>query len=226
MHIPKTAGTVFGSLIRQKLTYSKKFLPKEYLDNIEEVRECKYQMYGGHVPYPVAKKMNVDFDYITMLRNPIDRCVSHWLEFKKYSEYKDLTLDEFIYADEFKNLTTNYYARYLVFEQDWYAINTRTPWEHIIESEKVPMYIDEHRLLYKASQVLNSFKFIGIQEKFFMSIVKFNKIFGIGINEVPTILSSHSDKLSEKYRDELVKRNYVDINLYSYFYAKFMKESV
>src|ERR1044071_1730256 len=86
LHIPKAAGTTLHSVIERQfqpaVTYT---IPgadspqgiKEFIELPPEQR-AKIRLLKGHMPYGLHKYLSVPATYITMLRDPVDRVVSHY----------------------------------------------------------------------------------------------------------------------------------------------------
>ena len=86
LHIPKAAGTTLHSVIERQfqpaVTYT---IPgadspqgiKEFIALPPEQRE-KIRLLKGHMPFGLHKYLSVPATYITMLREPVDRVISHY----------------------------------------------------------------------------------------------------------------------------------------------------
>ncbi|MGB7925628.1 MAG: sulfotransferase family 2 domain-containing protein [Pyrinomonadaceae bacterium] len=86
LHIPKAGGTTLHGVIERhfapEITYSiSGMMPsqsiKEFIELAPERRE-RIRLVKGHMPYGLHKYLSVPATYITMLRDPVDRVVSHY----------------------------------------------------------------------------------------------------------------------------------------------------
>jgi hypothetical protein len=86
LHIPKAAGTTLHSVVerqfapRATFTISGSDSPggiKEFIALSPEQRE-KIRLVKGHMPYGLHEFLSVPATYITMLRDPVDRVISHY----------------------------------------------------------------------------------------------------------------------------------------------------
>ena len=86
LHIPKAGGTTLHSVIERQfaphvtftisgMTPSKSI--REFIELPPE-RRSKIRLLKGHMPYGLHKYLSVPATYITMLRDPVDRVVSHY----------------------------------------------------------------------------------------------------------------------------------------------------
>ncbi len=86
LHIPKAGGTTLHTVIerqfRPEITYSiNGMTPSRSIKELGELppeRREKIRLVKGHMPYGLHKFLNVPATYITMLRDPVDRVVSHY----------------------------------------------------------------------------------------------------------------------------------------------------
>lgn len=86
MHIPKTAGTSFRLFLRRATEAQEGIcLPEindNYLDYGAFLREstaiaASYDLIYGHFPYHVSKLLPPVNTVVTVLRDPLERCISH-----------------------------------------------------------------------------------------------------------------------------------------------------
>src|ERR1051325_3091753 len=86
LHIPKAGGTTLHSVIERQFSPAVTFsitgmTPsqsiKEFIELPPERRE-RIRLLKGHMPYGLHKYLSVPATYITMLRDPVDRVVSHY----------------------------------------------------------------------------------------------------------------------------------------------------
>jgi len=128
LHIPKTAGTTFKTLMMQKFINSTKII-----DLKPVVKRCDGVLTNSPINFSTYREKyihghftfkdfiyNEEFTYITWLRNPIERVVSHYYYFKvkpitAYThpvehkiKYENLSLEEFIQIPCMQNIQSYY----------------------------------------------------------------------------------------------------------------------
>lgn len=87
LHIPKTAGTTFNGVLRE--VYGSGFLripPRKWQKTRRLPKGTR--VVTGHMPYGVHYKWNVEPQYITFLRDPVERILSLWWHAKKHTNHK------------------------------------------------------------------------------------------------------------------------------------------
>lgn len=83
LHVPKTGGKTMAAALRYKYPAQTLFLDSLYapLELIEEIpleRRRRARAVTGHLHYGVHRHMPQTCEYITMLRDPVARVVSHY----------------------------------------------------------------------------------------------------------------------------------------------------
>ena len=84
IHIPKTSGSSFkASLLRRYADkhgryYNFRGLRKLFIDSKKDLK-----VIGGHMPYGAHHFLNKQYHYITFLRDPIQRSISHYYFIKQ-----------------------------------------------------------------------------------------------------------------------------------------------
>jgi hypothetical protein len=87
LHIPKTAGTSFNHILRD--IYGKSFYRVKPGGKWRKAKRLPVstRCVTGHMPYGIHKKWKLeDFQYVTLLRYPVDRIISLWWFKKEYSD--------------------------------------------------------------------------------------------------------------------------------------------
>src|SRR5690349_1326721 len=84
LHIPKAAGTTLNTILAKRFRRRDVFTirnPKkavEELAGLPDAKRAKLKLIKGHFAYGLHKEVGRPFEYITVLREPVDRVVSHY----------------------------------------------------------------------------------------------------------------------------------------------------
>ena len=216
LHIPKTAGTTWRSIIDLQLgsenviTYYNQS-NSSLIDNLWALVASKPNNLGliGHYNFGVHNNLNRapltnrEYKYYTFLRNPIDITVSAYYERLKR------------YPNEFKkqNGTTMTILEHIESHQHFYDnIQTR-----MIAGPPGSRKINQQELILAKENINNNFDFVGILEKFDESILLLSKILkwrpcrygALNQNLEPKTL----DQITEKY---IKKITFYDSQLYNF----------
>src|SRR4030065_40875 len=172
---------------------------------------------------PTSKTYEVNFRYATILRNPIDRCLSHWKEVNSYLSIinSTLSLDQFIEHPIYKKLFNNYQSRYLGFFPDWTTIAGTNNAEHHLTFATMEMDIDDNILYTNCISTLDKFESIGIKEYFQESVLLAEKILKFSHYIPREKRTDYSSYLSDDIVSFLKKSNEVDFEVYRYAVKKF-----
>ena len=85
IHIPKTAGETFNMVLQRhypgEATFDSPSVPFsvviEQLDNLSEQRKASVGCITGHIPFGLHRYLDQEVRYFTILRDPVDRVISH-----------------------------------------------------------------------------------------------------------------------------------------------------
>ncbi len=84
LHIPKCGGATLQSIIRRHLSKAETFITvppweksKALLLGLTEYQRNSIKFLTGHFSYGIHEAIPSPATYITMLRNPVDRIISH-----------------------------------------------------------------------------------------------------------------------------------------------------
>ena len=181
LHIPKTAGTSFISLLSTLFTYrayqqglqirsiysATRFIEPKLLE--------RSRLLFGHIPLSISSFLPKPTLAITFLRNPIDLCLSYFYYNQKRGLIsKDISLSEFIRSPQaatISNIQTRWMAEHAILEP---TSNTVTG-PHRLTSEHLDI----------ATENLQSFDFIGNASDFPASIASLSESLGITFAEIP-----------------------------------------
>jgi Sulfotransferase family len=172
LHIMKTAGTTFALHLHEifgsdhvyphgvesqaKSDIRTNYFNANALMSLSEEQRAEIRMYAGHFPYAIYEMLGIDAVTITILRDPVDRCVSMLKHCKRgIKAYLGQSLEE-IYESRFVHdaFIDNFQTKQFALTRD------DTP----VSCIRV-LPIDENRFRHAISN-LESTDFIGLTEYF------------------------------------------------------------
>jgi hypothetical protein len=91
LHLPKTGGTAFRSLVRKRLNPTERLLiypdppgiPRESVSLLTESQLRQFKCIYGHFYFGLHQDLPVNSRYSTVLRNPISRVISHYFHYQR-----------------------------------------------------------------------------------------------------------------------------------------------
>ena len=215
MHVPKTAGATLSSMLRRAYGDHGVVGAGNYLREPELTRRraSRARLRGdwagtpvvvGHVPYGVFRRyLPSDTRYITILRDPLERVLSHYHRHLAARSRTPGSLDDALKAQmpEITNLATR-------------MLCDRYTSERLASSA-----------LEEAKSNLTQFAFAGIQERFDESVVLLQQLLGLGqvpfINQHVSVERPASADLSARQRALVESANELDLELYGFAAALF-----
>lgn len=221
IHIPKSAGTAFGTILRGANTYPIYGWAREYVIFEDFINRYNYSLIGGHIPYSLASRYE-NRQFVTMLRDPLERCISHWNEIKNYRY--NLTLEELLEHPILSSRVSNYASRYIGFNPNWEEITINAPetnLEHHAYFDAMNMEMSDDNLLNKCLDILDTFALVAIKERFEESVKAAEKVFSLTLWPTETVNTDHSKDLTDDIIELLTEKNKVDIIIYNSFKKKF-----
>jgi hypothetical protein len=80
VHIPKTAGTTLYSILKKNFERARIFFSHSAADlaSLPAEERVRLQLIRGHFPYGIHRCLSQPFEYITILRDPIERTISNY----------------------------------------------------------------------------------------------------------------------------------------------------
>jgi len=184
LHIPKTAGTTFRAFLEDHY-HSDTICPHWLLEDILKLppRQLNsYQLICGHYAYYIVSKLLAPPSIVTMLRDPIDRTISHFYHIKNTKDHwfneevSGMSLDDFlndpIGISEILNFQTRFIAFDNIQEQNFGFANIRN------DLNKLDLLLNNEELLNIALNRMRSFRFVGITERFDESLTLLSHEFG------------------------------------------------
>lgn len=203
IHIPKTSGTSLRKYLHQIGNV-------ERTPMIELKPGSKADIISGHIFYKYAEQFYPDADYITILRHPVDRAVSHFMHIKQdrhhylHKRCTGTTLSEFIRDPSVNQTISNLQTKYLSAMPSVADVPT-------IEVSRIRASLDEART------ILDKFFYVGFQEDH-VGLVR-GLFCKLGLSE-PKVeqrkTNNYRTTLSHKDAKVLIELNKVDMQLYEY----------
>jgi Sulfotransferase family len=193
LHIPKTAGTSMRSVLAE--AYGGRLCAAGMWDDFfraAELRSTKFDAYSGHFGIDLPRFLGTRMRVFTMLRDPVARTVSHYLEVRRTVTHplhhlvSKQTLRDFVFDPATVPMVLNVQARYLaptglsleylaaIFTPSWQARYTLS-----VAWENASCYVDATTLKEAAMSTLHSLEFVGVTEHFDDDLQHLQRMFGL-----------------------------------------------
>ena len=228
MHVPKAGGSTLHKIIERQ--YDKKYIfdthhnqqqhqKVESLKSIPEEKRKQLKVIKGHMPFGLHEYMSQPCSYITYLRDPVKRIISHYyyvLSNKKHYLYlpvseKNMSLEDYIdsgLTPELYNHQTRMFSELTKFSHNNFEDCTT---QHF---EKAKQILEEHFCMVGLTDHFDE-SLLLLKEQFDWNNVYY---FKRKTNKLNPGQKQVSDRIIEKIKDY----NQHDIALYAYFRKRFM----
>lgn len=117
LHIAKTAGTSFHAALEQAYGVPALWMNLDSLRLMPPEVVSAVPLIVGHIPWEGRKLLGRDRRFVTILRDPRARTLSHYHQIayapEVVAEVGELTLDDFLFNPRWSGLCTNYQTRQL-----------------------------------------------------------------------------------------------------------------
>lgn len=178
LHIPKTAGTSLAAVLADRFHASDiaPFRSHEELFTYSPVALRAYHCFIGHFGYGFRRYLGLPCDVITVLRDPIDQCISMFRDLKDHGQLDpEVTLSEALDTVDVQRLI-NVQTRWLACD----CIDTCNVGYDLYYSarELAVRQLSSRTLLVKAKDRLRGMRFVGISERFRQSLRLLSEEFG------------------------------------------------
>lgn len=212
-HIPKTAGTSFiTQMVEPNIGLDAMYYYKGKKSWLE-MNKARYRFIGGHSSYGLHRLILRDYQYITFLRNPIDRAVSHYY---------------FIYSGKSANYehpmyrVCRKYSLQEVYQKNLLSPNLITKCIAGVNGNAIVRNSD----LKKAKKnLMDSYAIYGIQERYQESMKLFANFFGWNkglYEDVPKQkVTPYKPIIDEGISTALKEMHQYDIELYEFAKERF-----
>ena len=221
LHIPKTGGTTLSTIIEKHYHKSSIYIASEvglgwctlddiscHFRNLTEKDKKKIKLLRGHQKFGLHDYLPNSFKYITMIREPISRVISHYFHLLRDDVPKqnkpNMPLIE--YVKNGNSVCTNYQTRILSGISDF-------------------DYVDSKALDKAKFNLDNYFIAVGITQKFDQSLILFKNVFDWNFFDILYIKrgvakNKKSSKISDDTLDIIKENNKLDIELYNFAQKK------
>lgn len=235
LHIMKAAGTSLSHMLERwaQPARSQVHVHLDELLLLPRLQLANLAVVAGHIPYEALALMPSAFRTLTVLRDPVERTISHYRELRRSRQaYAELGLDEFLYSDVFDVPSGNYQARQLAHSiglaDAWFTYSPPDrnsavggdpadayPLQSLFDS--TPLRYRDQELLDIAASNLASIDYVGITEDLDCLAGRIAPLFGAGETSVPRLHVSETrgaEELTATQRRRVESRTEVDRELH------------
>jgi hypothetical protein len=207
LHLPKTAGTALNFFLQKNFNvfdYGKSHILTE--NEIKKIKSKRYNILIGHISIKEITGLGIPKSSVfTILRNPIDRCVSWYYYVKNGKKImnKKLNMQTFFNTPH-PEILLNCYNNQTYHIGDYAHVKLRDKDEKkVLENDKKNIYKLYHVFIFEKLDEET-------QKKFGFILPKKNK----------TKHYTKKEKIPKKIIDLIIKWNKLDIELYNYIVEK------
>jgi len=237
LHIPKTAGTTFISALHAWFPADKVCPAYLWRDLLEISREAlaTYRLFRGHFYDYIYRVLPIRPIYITSLRNPVQRSLSHYEHVRRepghYFHQRTLSQDglvDFLRDPETRTMIKDFQTRSLALDLDPVQIaatlnqqqTNDLTLERILEST-LPNKISNQALLDLPETRLEQFAFVGIVERFKESVEAFSRMLETEPSAALHALNISPERelrqyISQDMLELILENTQIDAELYEY----------
>lgn len=175
IHIPKTAGMTIRAIFYRQYRANEIYRIAWNFDrnnpfvdflNLSEERQDKIKVIFGHIPFGIHKYTQRSIHYFTLLRDPIERTISHYYHIRKRPNHfyhrmaLDMDIAEFVVQSRFREFDNGQVRQ-------------------LTDAGRLPFGACSEDLLAQAIFNLeNHFCCVGLQERFDESVVLLRRTLG------------------------------------------------
>lgn len=240
--IPKTASTTFFHILCLYFNQSR-IVPAQSLSQFLATPQSildGYQLIAGHFFYQIERVLGRAPVYLTLLRDPVQRALSHYYHIRRLPEHYAhervvrQSLSEYVRDERNRPLFSNLQTRYLGLNRDLLGMYASLDAAALARGELVRQaeaYIigtyDDKSMLETARARLKNFAFVGITEHFDESVCLLCRTFGWQKPETYThyLVNPNTEaEVDPEVLEILEQANTLDQALYNEYRALFEEQ--
>lgn len=221
LHIPKAAGSTLRPVLERKydereVFHHNYFKPESRkFQSLRRSRRKKIRCLMGHFPYGIHEYLSRPVEYVTMLRNPVERVLSNYYYILRTPSHRlydilekeDISLCEYI-SGGVNPLIENGMVRFISGEIDG------TPNQNTLQKAK--------------THLRNDFGTVGIVEQFDVSLILMKRRYGWANTTYRKRNVTSNRPRKRDIQDDILElirdRNQLDIQLYRWVKSRFDEE--
>lgn len=210
LHIPKTAGLSFSAVVESRFAPDRTCPARLWSELLAIPRPAlgKYDLFRGHFHWALLAYLGergLRTRVITMLRDPVERSISHFAHVRRAPEHyhhalaKTMTLRQFVEDDRTRAMIENFQARWLANRFDPVAEAVRAgdaPLALERRTDEMNTSPDGAALLDRARSTLRRCAFVGVTEAFAPSMRRLGEVMGwtLSDDELDPRLNTNPDR--------------------------------
>ena len=224
LHVPKAGGSTLRQifldqysnvLAKNEIHIINRTRDAKHFSGVDEGLRLNYRLLLGHLPFGMHEYLSNGFQYVSMIRNPLDRVLSDYSYSKSNKNHEAYSL--------INNSKMSFLEYACEYASSWHS-NGQTKLfagERFLNSE-----CNENTFKVAIENINRYFLFVGALEKFDLSLVILKKQLGW---DWPFYKKRNISNISYKASDEekaiVNKMNTYDLRLYEFCQKKFLNVS-
>ena len=226
MHLPKTGGISFRTILENQFALES-ICPAQITDEIRRIPHDQlgsYRLFRGHFSYSLQDYVGRDFVWLTVLRHPIERTISHYRHIVRNRQGSEDMHDVVVG----RNYDLIQFLEHPYTRQDTVNLQTRFISAHELNHDGIES-IKRYGGVIEGIERLNQFAFVGLTEHFLDSLYLLAYTFGWypvtqfqRLNTSPE--KSRREDVTQAEIDAIYKHNAEDMALYEYAEKRFAEQ--
>ena len=226
MHLPKTGGISFRTILENQFALAE-ICPAQITDEIRRIpREqfANFKLFRGHFSYSLTDYVGRDFVWMTVLRHPLERTISHYRHIVRNRQGSEDMHDVVVG----RNYDLIQFLEHPYTRQDAVNLQTRFIAAHELNHDGIES-IKRYGGLAEGIERLNQFTFVGLTERFQESLYLLAYTFGwYPVTQFQTLNTSPQKSRREDVTpaeiDAIYEHNAEDVALYDHAEKRFVEQ--